>query len=97
MGVFETSAGTCYNLALKEEITVHGEHLSPKQKVTVKGTDFSLGALKGFQMAVRASGCGGLKVKDFVTIKCTGFERTSKGNDRVDFEIIVDRPNSSTF
>jgi hypothetical protein len=91
MGVFDTAVGKCYNLALRNEISVPGEFLSPKQKGTVKGTDWSMGALKGFEMAIRSSGCGGLRVKDFVRITCVGFEDTNKGNPRVDFEIEVTR------
>jgi hypothetical protein len=90
-GVFDTSAGKCYNLSLRDELSVPGEFLSPKQKGSVKGHEFSIGALKGFQMAVRACGCGDLQVKDFVKITCIGFEKTFKGNDRVDFEIEVTR------
>ena len=94
IGVFDTSAGKCYNLTCKDELTVKGSLLSPKQEGLVKGFDWSIGALKGFEMAIRASGAGTLEVKDLVTIECTGTEATGKGNDRVNFKIRVDRPFS---
>lgn len=90
-GVFSTSVGTAYNISLMDEISVPGDLLSPPQKGTVKGTEWSVGALKGFEMALRAAGCGELQVRDRVKIICTGSEKTTKGNDRVNFEIEVAR------
>lgn len=90
-GVFETAVGTCYNVTLNDDLEVSGDLLSPPQKGKVKSTDWSIGALKGFEMAVRASGCGGLQVKDFITVTCTGLEPTDKGNPRVNFKIDVTR------
>lgn len=90
-GVFPTQVGTCYNISLLDEITIPGDLLSPAQKGPVKGTEWSIGALKGFEMALRDAGCGELKVSDRVVILCTGKEKTKKGNDRVNFEIEVSR------
>lgn len=90
-GVFPTQVGQCYNLSLMDEIEVEGEHLSPPQKGKVKGTEWSIGALKGLDMAIRASGCGGLQVRDLIILTCTGSEKTNKGNDRVNFKLQVTR------
>lgn len=90
-GVFDTRVGKAYNLKLMDEISVPGPFLSPATKGVVKGLQWSVGALKGFEMAIRASGCGQLQVGDYVEISCTGSESTTKGNDRVDFAIKVDR------
>jgi hypothetical protein len=92
-GIFPTAVGKCFNISTSEEISVPGDVLSPPQKGTVKGRDWSIGALKGFEMAVRSSGCGELQVKDFLKITCVGLEPTDKGNPRVDFELEVNRPD----
>jgi len=91
-GVFKTTVGPAYNLTLDREISVPGDVLSPEQKGTVTGTEFSVGALKGFEMALRAAGVSVLIVGDQITIKCTGSEDTGKGSPRVNFDVEVIRP-----
>jgi hypothetical protein len=90
-GSFETSVGRAYNVSLLDEITVPGEYLSPPSKGPQKGQEWSIGALKGFEMALRAAGCGDLQPRDRFVLVCTGTEKTNKGNDRVNFEIEVTR------
>jgi hypothetical protein len=52
----------------------------------------AIGALAGFHMALNACGLDELQVRDRVIIECTGTTGTTKGNDRVDFNVAVDRP-----
>lgn len=79
---FETANGICYEISTKEPITVNGE----KTKLV------SVGALKGFQMALAAAGLAELERGDKAAIECTGTTGTEKGNPRVDFAISVLRP-----
>lgn len=97
-GVFQTSVGECYNLTTMDEITVPGNVLSPKMKGPVKGTDWSIGALKGFEMAVKQAFKKATKPEDRkiqlgdqLTITCIGLEQTTKGNPRVDFHVRIRR------
>lgn len=80
---FETQNGTCYEISLKSgPMTVNGERT---KKV-------SIGALKGFHMALNAAGLDTLEVNDMVILECLGTTETTKGNPRVDFKIAVARP-----
>ena len=88
---FETANGVCYQLSLMDEITVPGQFLFPKQDGKVTSREFAVGSLKGFEMALRACGCGELQVKDLVKIECIGLSDSGKGSPRVDFKIDVTR------
>jgi hypothetical protein len=80
---FETQNGTCFEITLRNPTKVNG---ALEKKV-------SIGALKGFHMALNAAGLETLEVGDKVIIECTGTTETSKGNPRVDFNLAVDRPD----
>jgi len=79
---FDTQNGTCYEISLRTPVKVAG---NMEKKVSV-------GALKGFKMALNAAGVDDLQVGDRVIIECTGTTGTTKGNDRVDFSVVLDRP-----
>lgn len=87
-GNFMTSNGLAYNLSLKKPVKVNGEEES---KV-------SIGNMKGFLMALRAGGIPiidgdpALLVGDALIIECTGTTPTTKGNDQVNFKVLVERP-----
>jgi hypothetical protein len=91
---FRTVNGLCWEIELTDSITVEGKDVSPEQEGKVEGTHFSVGALKGFGMALAAAGLTDLQHGDKVKIKCTSTTDTGKGNPRVDFEVEVDRPGS---
>ena len=80
-GSFDTENGTSYNVHLKKPVKIDGEE-----------TDrVAIGALKGFGMALRASGAEELQVNDLIVLECTGTTPTNKGNDQIDFKLLVDR------
>jgi hypothetical protein len=79
---FQTTNGTCFETTLKTPVKVNG---TLEKKVAI-------GALAGFHMALNACGLDELQVRDRVIIECTGTTGTTKGNDRVDFNVAVDRP-----
>jgi hypothetical protein len=83
-GQFETSTGLAYSVHLTKEVQLNGE----------KVDRVSIGGLKGFQMAVRAAGVpdGELLTGDAIIVECTGFQKTNKGNDQINFKVLVNRP-----
>jgi len=78
---FQTQNGVCFEITLKTPIKVNG---TTEKKIAI-------GALKGFHMALNAAGIESLQVGDGVIIECTGTTGTTKGNDRVDFNVAVNR------
>lgn len=90
---FKTSNGDCYSIQLLEAISVNRAHTYPEGKGTEKLDKISVGSLKGFDMAVQASGVpnGQLLPGDKVVIECTGSTPTDKGNPQIDFSVEVNR------
>lgn len=90
---FHTNNGTCYTIQLLSGISVNRQHTYPKAKGTETLDKVSVGSLKGFEMALQASGIpeGKLLFGDKVVISCTGTTPSGKGNDQVDFEVEVNR------
>lgn len=82
-GQFETSVGMSYSIALNKPVKVNG-----KNEDVV-----SIGGLKGFKMALRAAGVPNeeLLTGDAVIVECTGTTPTDKGNDQINFKVLVDR------
>lgn len=78
---FKTENGECYSLHLGQAVKVGEEET---QQVSV-------GALKGFQMALAAAGLSGLREGDVVLLECTGSTGTDKGNPMVNFYVEVQR------
>lgn len=78
---FQTQNGDCSEISLKNPVKVNGQL---EKKV-------SIGALKGFHMALNAAGLESLQEGDLVIIECTGVTPTTKGNPRVDFNVAVNR------
>lgn len=83
--IFETDNGKAYVVRLVTPVMLNGQ--SEKQ--------VSIGNSAGLRMAVDASGCRGLEVGDSIHLECTGTSETGKGNDQVNFEIEVNRPDSN--
>jgi len=79
---FDSANGPCAVLRLAEPVTLNGE---PTEEV-------SIGNLKGFVMALQAAGLDRLQVGDSVYIECTGLTPTTKGHERTDFCVEVERP-----
>jgi len=90
---FKTNNGICYTIQLLSKISVNRANTYPKAKGTEDLDKVSVGSLKGFEMALQASGVpeGKLLFGDKVVIICTGRTPSGKGNDQVDFEIEVNR------
>lgn len=83
-GTFETSIGLNWSVRLRKPTKVNGQE-----------TDrVSIGGLKGFAMALRASGVPDAELLpgDVLIAECTGTTPTDKGNDQINFKVMVDRP-----
>lgn len=82
-GAFQTTNGQCYNVRLKKPVKVNGHD----------ETLVSIGALKGFNMALQAAGVPNqeLKANDKIILECTGVTDVQKGSPRVDFTVAIDR------
>lgn len=89
--VFNTENGECYALQLDSPIKVDGQTIYPKEQGEVTSDRFSIGGLKGFQMAVDASGAGKIQRDDYLTVKCTGSKDVGKGNNQIQFKVRVER------
>jgi hypothetical protein len=82
--VFETENGPAAVIRLNSPVMLDGK--------TEKAV--SVGNMAGFRMALDAAGVvGGLLAGDMVYLECSGTTPTDKGNDQVNFEIEVDRPD----
>jgi hypothetical protein len=92
---FQTENGACFSVQLEKPMTVPGDVVSPKQQGEVTADKFSIGGLKGFQMAVDASGAGKLLPGDVLTVKATGETDTGKGSPQVNFKVRVERGDAN--
>lgn len=81
LGSFMTENGICYRVRLGKPVEVAG-----KKEALV-----SIGALKGFGMALQDAGLAGLQPKDKINLVCTGRKQTGKASPMVEFEIEVVR------
>lgn len=104
MRKFATANGPCWQLELDEEITVSGAQVSPEQKGKITGAHFSVGNMKGFIMALVASGipcdeAGSpeLLPGDEITLECTGEQESGKASPMVTFKVEVNRPEAAAF
>lgn len=90
---FRTENGDCYVIKLEEPLEVDRRLTHPPLEKIDLLSKVSVGALKGFGMALQASGIPSAKLLpgDSVTITCTGFSPTRKGNDQINFELIAAR------
>lgn len=84
---FSTDKGLAIVLALTSKVMIEDKSES----------QVSIGASAGLRMAVDAAGVpggfDGLLIGDRVYLECTGKSATEKGNDQVNFEIEVNRPD----
>lgn len=60
------------------------------KKTTIK--KYAVGAMKGFEMALQANECGEFQKGDVVKITRIGTTKTKHDSDRIDFDLVVDRP-----
>jgi len=81
--MFTTRNGPAYVIKLAKAALVNG----------VEEMEVSVGALKGFQMALQAAGLNELRAGDYVSIEATGAEaaREKGQSPRVNFEVEVAR------
>jgi hypothetical protein len=82
---FESANGLCYALQLSEPVVLNEQQTS----------DVALGNLAGLRMAIQAAGVEELEVGDEIKLACTALQPTSKGNDRIDFKIQINRQDGS--
>lgn len=84
---FSTDKGRAIVLSLTSKVMIEDKSES----------QVSLGASAGLRMAVDAAGVpggfAGLLIGDRIYLECTGTSETEKGNDQVNFEIEVNRPD----
>lgn len=90
---FRTENGDCYVIKLESPMDIDRRLTSPAFERTDTLDKVSVGALKGFGMALQSCGIPSAKLLpgDAVTITCTGTSPTRKGNDQINFEVIVAR------
>ena len=78
---FDSKNGRCYTVKLGKPVEVLGE----KEDV------IAIGALKGFRMALDATGIAELKPGDSIVVECTGKKEQGEGKSpMVEFELEVD-------
>lgn len=88
---FPTVNGDCFEFELGREVEFEGNVVSPAVQGKIKSHRISVGAMKGFLMAVADCGCGEFALGDRVTITCEGEKASGKGSDMVLFKVEVDR------
>jgi hypothetical protein len=78
---FQTQNGECYVLVLQDPVEIDGE---PEEKV-------SIGAMKGFQMALQAANYPKLHKGDLLVAECTGLTAPKKEghSPRVNFAVEI--------
>ena len=88
----------CFEIGLSKSLTIDASGLSMSDK-TASGRQtlnrVVIGESAGLAMAIKASGANELKPGDVVEITCLGTTDVGKGSNRVDFNIDVDRPETS--
>jgi hypothetical protein len=96
---FATDNGTCYVIKLLRPMKVNRLHTSPAFEGMEDMDKVSVGALKGFGMALQAAGLpdARLLTGDRVQITCIGSSPTGKGNDQINFDVQVDRGDDVPF
>lgn len=82
-GSFETANGPSSSIRLNKPVKLNGD----------MHENVSIGNMKGFMMALRAAGVPDavLETGDAIVVECTGTTPTDKGNDQVNFKVLVDR------
>jgi hypothetical protein len=82
---FHTDNGTAYALKLHSPVKLNCKEVSL----------VALGGLKGFEMAlVSAAGLDRLRPGDDLYLECVGKTASTKGAERIDFELEVNRSDS---
>jgi len=83
---FHTENGTAYAVKLHSPAKLGGKDVSL----------VALGGLKGFEMALVSAGLDRLRPGDELYLECLGKTPSTKGADRIDFEVEVNRSESSS-
>ena len=84
---FESANGLCYALSLSEPVRLNAQETK----------EVALGNLTGLRMALRSAGVEELQVGDKIDLQCTELQPTTKGNDRIDFSIPIERPDAESL
>jgi len=84
---FQTENGTAYAVKLHSPVKLGGG-----KEVSL----VALGGLKGFEMALVSAGLDRLRPGDDLYLECVGKTASTKGADRIDFELEVSRSDSSS-
>jgi len=82
---FYTENGTAYAVKLHSPVKLGGKEVSL----------VALGGLKGFEMALVSAGLDRLRPGDDLYLECVGRTASTKVADRIDFELEVNRSDSS--
>ena len=82
---FYTENGTAYAVKLHSPVKLGGKEVSL----------VALGGLKGFEMALVSAGLDRLRPGDELYLECLGKTPSTKGAERIDFELEVNRSESS--
>ena len=82
---FHTENGTAYAVKLHSPVKLGGKEVSL----------VALGGLKGFEMALVSAGLDRLRPGDELYLECVGKTASTKGAERIDFELEVNRSDSS--
>jgi len=83
---FQTENGTAYAVKLHSPVKLGGNEVSL----------VALGGLKGFEMALVSAGLDRLRPGDELYLECVGKTPSTKGAERIDFELEVNRSDSSS-
>ena len=83
---FHTGNGAAYAVKLHSPVNLGGKQVSL----------VALGGLKGFEMALVSAGLDRLRPGDELYLECVGKTASTKGADRIDFEVEVNRSESSS-
>ena len=82
---FYTENGTAYAVKLHSPVKLGGKEVSL----------VALGGLKGFEMALVSAGLDRLRPGDELYLECLGKTPSTQGAERIDFELEVNRSDSS--
>jgi hypothetical protein len=83
---FKSANGDCYAIRPAQATQVNGETCE----------EVSVGNLTGFLMALQAAGLDRLQVGDVLYLECTGFAPTTKGHERANFYVEVERNSAAS-
>jgi len=92
LGDFDTRNGKCVSFHVGKPIMITADQVNPPRDADFATEVVAVGNMKGFEMAVTASGAGKLQPGDVVDIECLGSKDVGQASDMVTFHIHVLRP-----